>query len=505
MISSILELLMQRPTKDKSPYSLKKWLHFLQEHKFPVRSENLAKLKKHIAHPDATIENLQTKIKSEPLIAFALLNQANTIIPNKRGEIKNPYHAGSMLGMNGIAKSFKQLTSYQHIDNNPAHQAFLREIQTSYEAAEIATQWSTGKNIPNDEVFWLTFFRNTPRWLMWFYAYPVMDRLQQKLQAGESAAQAEIHVLGCRIDEITVHMCKYWHSPRAIIESFLTSHIPNPEEFKTLARLSHIPDQIPGFTEEKRLTILINSPLIFVYCANKLIQEAALHGWQSNTLHFYYRIIATVTHQYLGQAIQDAHLGSATAAMLHLNTAKIPLACQLLSPTLFGLAQPRKEHTQTIPPLEKLKIRLADPALTMKERLNLTLNTIRIAIPNAQQAILFKYANNKISPVMQYGYMVSSITNIKWNNTSPLLKKLTQKRSAIHCQGNTLTNLVNNLPSQADRLIDQNGHLILASTTTSATESCIFWLTTSNAFNEKDYVNLKKIVMLINYKPRKTL
>jgi HD-like signal output (HDOD) protein len=507
MESSILELLMQRPMKDKSPYGLNKWLRFLKDHKLPVRSENLASLKKHISHPDATIENLQTKIKREPLVAFALLNQANKIIPNKRGEIKNPYHAGSMLGMNGIKQSFTDLSPYTHSNSNPAHVAFLQEIQTSYEAAGIANRWASGKSTEHEEIFWITFFRNTPRWLMWFFAYPVMERLQSKLAAGENAAQAEISVLGCRIDEITVHMCKYWNAPRAIIESFLTSHVPSNEELKTLARLSHTPDQLPGFIEDKRLTILANSPLMFVYCANKLIQEALLHGWQGNTLHFYYRVIATITHDYLGKAIQNAHLGCAEAATLYLHTAKVPLACQLLSPTLYSPVRTKKAAPAHIPrsAMDKLKTQLSNPALKTKEKLNLALKTIKLTIPNAQQAILLKHTDGKISPAMQYGQDVSIIKNVKWNMPSALFKKMIQKRSAIHCQGSTLSDLINDLPYLADSLIDQNGHLILASTPISETETGIFWLTTSNGFNDKDYSNLKKIVMLISHNPRKTL
>lgn len=498
---------MQRPMNDKSPYGLNKWLRFLKEHKLPVRSENLASLKKHISHPDATIENLQTKIKHEPLIAFALLNQANKVVPNKRGEIKNPYHAGSMLGMNGIKESLTTLATYKHDHNNPAHKAFLQEIQTSYEAAGIANRWAAGKINEHEEIFWMTFFRNAPRWLLWFFAHPVMARLQHKLAAGENAAQAEMSVLGCRIDEITVHMCKYWHAPRAIIESFLTSHIPNSEELKTLARLSHTPDQLPGFIEDKRLTILANSPLLFVYCANKLIQDAVLHGWQGNTLHFHYRVIATITRDYLGKAIQNAHLGCAEAATYYLNTAKIPLACQLLSPNLYQpkslvKPQPSKPAHKPSSALDILKAQLANPALNSKERLNLALKTIKVSIPNTQHAILFKHTEGKISPAMQYGQDVGKIKSVKWNMPSPLFSKLVRKRSAIHCQGKTLVELLNDLPYLADSLIDINGHLMLASTPISATEMGIFWLATPDSFNDKDYLTLKKIVMLTSHNPR---
>ncbi|REG81616.1 HDOD domain-containing protein [Marinomonas pollencensis] len=495
---------MQRPMNDKSPYGLNKWLRFLKEHKLPVRSENLASLKKHISHPDATIENLQTKIKHQPMVAFALLNQANKIIPNKRGEIKNPYHAGSMLGINGIKQSLATLAPYQHDNNNPAHRAFLQEIQTSYEAAGIAQRWSVAKSTEHEEIFWLTFFRNAARWLMWFFAQPTMERLQGKLRAGENAAHAEVSVLGCRIDEITVHMCKYWHAPRAIIESFLTSHVPNNEELKTLARLSHTPDQLPGFIEDKRLTILANSPLMFVYCANKLIQEALLHGWQGNTLHFYYRVIATITHDYLGKAIQSAHLGCAEAATLYLNTAKAPLACQLLSPTLYlpAVKQTKPKTKAPRSALDKLKTQLANPTLTTKEKLNLALKTIKISIPNAEQAILLKHSEGKISPAMQYGQDVAMIKKVKWNMPSPLFEKLVRKRSAIHCQGRTLVELINDLPYLADSLIDKNGQLMLASTPISATETGIFWLVTAQQFNNKDYSTLKKIVMLISHNPR---
>ena len=133
MQSSIVQLLMQQPVKDKPPYSLNEWLYLFKDQQFPVRSGSLTHLKKHISYADATIEHLQTKSQAESLVAFDWLNQVNKVIPNKRGEIF---------------------------------------------------------------------------WLIWSYAYPVMERLPNKLITGGSIAHPEISVLGYRIHEITVHLCK---------------------------------------------------------------------------------------------------------------------------------------------------------------------------------------------------------------------------------------------------------------------------------------------------------
>ena len=77
---------------DKSPSGLNEWLHFLKNKKFPVRAVNLARLKTQIKRTEDTLDGMQANIASDPLLAFAILNEANHIIPNKNNEIKTPFH-----------------------------------------------------------------------------------------------------------------------------------------------------------------------------------------------------------------------------------------------------------------------------------------------------------------------------------------------------------------------------------------------------------------------------
>lgn len=486
--------------KDKSPSGLNEWLHFLKNKKFPVRAVNLSRLKTQIKRTEDTLDGMQANIASDPLLAFAILNEANRIMPNKNSEIKTPFHAAAMVGMNGIARLFSHFVAYETKDRHkqPHLMAFLRELQTSYEAATIARHWSIEKLTNNeDDIFWITLFRDAARWLLWFYAYPTMLEINQKIQQGEKSSQAELNILGCRIDELTVHLCTYWNTPNKVIESFLTKHIPNKKELQELAHLAHHPDELPGFTEDKRLTILVNNPLIFSYCANKVAHEANLMRWDSKNLPFFYRVVATVMHRRVGEIIQTAHSASTEAAKLYNTGGKIPLAQQLLDPDLYtGNSKPKVSLT----PIAALKKALSqNKDYDAKHKTGLALKTIKQAIPNTQHSIIFKHANDKISPMFQFGYNIDVIKSIQWSAPSSVFKKLSNTRSAIHIYGQKLDNLLKDFPHTSDQIIDTNSHLILASTKISEKETAIFWLETRTEFNETDYKNLKQIVSLISH------
>jgi HD-like signal output (HDOD) protein len=488
--------------KDKSPSGLNEWLHFLKNKKFPVRGVNLSRLKTQIKRTEDTLDGMQANIASDPLLAFAILNEANRIMPNKNNEIKTPFHAAAMVGMNGIAKLFTHFVAYDTKDKlkQPHLMAFLSELQTSYEAATIARHWAIEKLTSHeDDIFWITLFRDSARWLLWFYAYPTMQAINEKIQQGEKSSQAELNTLGCRIDELTVHLCTYWYTPNKVIESFLTKHIPNTKELQALAHLAHHPDELPGFAEDKRLTILVNNPLIFSYCANKVAHEANIMRWDSKNLPFFYRVVATVMHRRIGEIIQTAHLASSEAATLYNTGGKIPLAQQLLDPDLYTGKTKSKPKTP-LSPIAALKKALNDnKEYDTKQKTGLALKAIKQAIPNTQHSIIFKHKNDKTSPMYQFGYKIDVIKAIQWSAPSSVFKKLSSKRSAIHIFGQKLDNLLKDFPHTSDQIIDTNSHLILASTQISKNETAIFWLETRTEFTETDYKNLKQIVSLISH------
>ena len=173
---------------DKSPFGLNEWLHFLKNKKLPVKASVLIRLKTQVKRADDTLENMQANIASDPFLAFAILNEANRIIPNKSTDIKTPFHAATMVGMNGLEKLLPQFAPYEDKKQKTPHiSAFLENVQVSYEAASIARSWAIGKLTSHeDDIFWTTLFRDTARWLMWFYASPAMQALQKKSNRGKS-------------------------------------------------------------------------------------------------------------------------------------------------------------------------------------------------------------------------------------------------------------------------------------------------------------------------------
>ncbi|BFM48623.1 hypothetical protein THO17_07860 [Marinomonas sp. THO17] len=462
----------------------------------------MARLKAQIVRQEDTLESMQKNIASDPLLAFAILNEANRIVPNRHTEINTPFHAATMVGMKGIHNLFKHFDAYETRNRKLPERlkAFIRAIQTSYEAATIARHWSIEKLTSHeDDIFWITLFRDTARWLLWYHAFPQMSEIEQRIQNGENASKAETMVLGCRIDELTVHLCTFWESPNNIIESFLTKHIPNAEELQQLAHLAHHPDELPGFTEDKRLTILINNPLIFSYCATKVAHEVERNGWDAKQLAFFYRIISTVMHRRIGEVIRTAHFASTEAARLYNMRGKRPVALQLLDPNLYTAKSASQRPKIVESPLQELKKALArSENQNSKNRANLALKTIKQTIPSTQHSILFKHSKQKAQPLLQFGYKLDVLKNINWSANSKVFNKLSSGVSASHLHGEKLQAMVPGLPGSSDQIIDSESHLMLASAKLNDEEMMIFWLETRSAFKDKDFKTLKQIVSLVH-------
>ncbi|OUR67421.1 hypothetical protein A9Q77_10280, partial [Marinomonas sp. 42_23_T18] len=67
---------------DKSPSSLEEWLIYLKDKKFPVGSNNLAKLQHQLKSPKGAIDGLQNSILAEPYIGFMAISVANQVSKN---------------------------------------------------------------------------------------------------------------------------------------------------------------------------------------------------------------------------------------------------------------------------------------------------------------------------------------------------------------------------------------------------------------------------------------
>jgi HD-like signal output (HDOD) protein len=489
---------------DKSPFGLEEWLTFLQSKKLPVSAGNFSRLKKQVKSPDETLDKLQNNISSEPFLAFTILSEANKIVSNKRADIKTPNHAASMVGMNGLSKVLNRLEPCKYTTKDPAHQHFLRQVQISYEAASIAKRWAIEKRSnTSEDIFWVTFFRDAVRWMMWFYAEPQMSLMVRLLKEGKTLKAAEESSIGCRLDELAVKIFQIWQIPHIIINSFLTDHIPNPKELQSLALLATDPDNIPGYTEDRRLTILANNPLLLAFCATKVAHTANNINWGAKSLTLYYQVIACVLHCKQGKVIQATHYATVEAAHLYSHSDKLPIACQLLSPTLYTAAKVQKQppkqndHQQTNKVIGELyKNYSGDKKALVKE----ALKTIKVVIPNAQHALILvsKHPSKKISPALQFGYDLDALKRIDWNTPSIVLSHLVQKQSVSNLPSQKLKTTISKFPLSAQQILDERGHLLIGSCPQSAGSTFIIWLDTRSKFNDHDFTTFKTIILTLS-------
>lgn len=483
---------------DKSPSSLEEWLIYLKDKKFPVGSNNLAKLQHQLKSPKGAIDGLQNSILAEPYIGFMAISVANQISKNSNSQIKTPSHAVSMVGIDGLTKITNQLYPCQFSSNNRAHCEFLKQVQISYEAACIAKFWSIEKrHANNEEIFWITFFRDAVKWLLWFYDYESMHELTQKIKKGEKSKEAEEALFGCRIDQLTVKLFQYWEIPSIIIDSFKTENTPTSRELKALADLTKDPDNIPLDPDDRRLNFLANHSLLFAVCASKLAHIANQSGWDSRNLENYYKIISAALHCKQAKTIKAAHAACAESARLFPSDFKVPLAKHLLSPKLYLKAEPKVKKAS---PLNALQKATKSPKATDKECLTYSIKTIQNLLKPADQTLILNFdsASQDMKVILQFGFNTSLLKQTKWDPKSKILKQLLQKPSAILLDRQKIKQISEHLPKTLATDLSKNQTLILTSFRSSQTNWKLIWIASHQIFNETDFNNAKRITSLLS-------
>ncbi|EAQ63982.1 hypothetical protein MED121_20471 [Marinomonas sp. MED121] len=485
---------------NKSPTSPEEWLTHLKDKKFPVGSKNLTKLQKQLTSPKGAIDGLQTSILAEPFIGFMAISVANQIAKNNNSQIKTPAHAVSMVGIDGLTKIIGQLYPCTFSSNNRAHCEFLKQVQISYEAACIAKFWSIEKRHSNsEEIFWITFFRDAVKWLLWFYHYESMHELQQKLKQGMSSKKAENDIFGCKIDQLTVKLFQHWGIPSIIIDSFKTDNTPTGSELKALADLTKDPDHIPLDPDDRRLNFLVNHSLLFAVCASKLSQIANKSGWGSQNLENYYKIISAALHCKQAKTIRAAHAACVESARLFPSDFKVPLAKHLLSPDLY-IKKKTSIKPITTSPLSKLQKVTHSDKTSDKECLIYAIKTIQALIKPSNQSLIldFDASLKKLKVSLQFGFNVQTLKKVKWDPDSKILSQLLQKPSAIHLDKRKIEQISKHLPEQVHTELKHNNGLILVSFKTSKTSWKLIWIASNKTFSELDFNNSKRISSLLS-------
>jgi HD-like signal output (HDOD) protein len=485
---------------DKSPSSLEEWLIYLKDKKFPVGSDNLTKLQNQLKSPQGAIDGLQHSILAEPFIGFMSISVANQIAKNNNNQIKTPTHAVSMVGIDGLEKITKQLYPCQFSNNNRAHCEFLRQVQISYEAASIAKFWSIEKRHANNEViFWITFFRDAVKWLLWFYCYETMHKLTQNLKQGMKPKEAEEAIFGCRIDQLTVKLFQYWEIPSIIIDSFKTENTPTGRELKALADLTRDPENVPVDPDDRRLNFLANHSLLFAVCASKTAHIANQLGWDSKGLENYYKVISAALHCKQAKSIRAAHAACVESAKLFPSPYKVPLAKFLLSPDLYQKAKkPVKSQKET--PLSALQKLAKSDQTTDKECLIMSIKVIKKLIAPASQILILNFDNeqNKLKVSLQYGFDLARLKQTKWDHTNKVFEKLLKKPSAVLFDEKKLNQIIRYLPNTLTPELTENQNLILTSFKSGPSNWKVIWIGSNTSFSENDFINTKRISSILS-------
>lgn len=322
---------------------------------------------------------LAETINNDPILAYTVMSMANEARTKESESSKTVSQAISMIGVEQLEKSIKNLPFQSASSKDIKSFYYLRCMSTSLYAAHLGKALSLHKNKGNPEdVYWSSLFMGVPLWHLWRYATPEMRLIRYAIRSNFKLPQvAEKEVLGDTIANVTAAIAKQLFLPDLVNDCY---HSKNQLSKKQWIQLAHVTPTkgVPKRIEDRTLLLAMQKPYFPVMLAN-LIAHFATYDWYSKATLRSQKMLAAYLHMPLDDAIKLTHEVAANMSRAHpLPTLMLPAAKLLVPPRkrTKALAQ-----TATPPPKrttdkeESLKTIGEQAALTKEQTEKLTQET----------------------------------------------------------------------------------------------------------------------------------
>jgi len=315
--------------------------------------------------------------------------------------------------------------------------------------------------------------------------------LGKKSKQAKKASQAELSTLGVGhwlAPQYTFALTG--HTTKKVIESFLTKHIPKRKRKQSPSCIWLTIQTNYQVTEDKRLTILINNPLIFSYCANKVLMKPV---WCDGILKsaFFLPCRRDIMHRRLWEVIHTAHFSSTKPPLSTITVGKISLAQQLLDPNLFTVKNTlTKKQNSRYSPIQHWKKASQSKKgdIDHKEQEGKPSPEKQSSKPIQTHKQQYYFKHSEQTKYLDVSNLLINIEIIKaylMELTSRCWKTMSKKaqQSTIPTKARPT---IKDLPHTSWPNNDTNSHLTLLNTRTSKKWKCKFWLEEpATEFNEK--------------------
>lgn len=291
---------------------------------------------------------LAATINNDPILAYTVMSLANKNRIKKGESSKTVSQAISMIGVNDLEKTIKNLPFKSPSSKDIKSFYYIRCMSTSLYAAHLGKTLSLRKNKgkPEDQ-YWSSLFLGVPLWHLWRFATPEMRLIRYAIRSNFKLPEiAEKEVLGDSIKNVTTAIAKQLHLPDIVNDCFKTKNQLTKKQWIQLAHATPLKG-LPKRIEDRNLLMAIQAPHFPVMLAN-LVAHFATYDWYSKATLRSQRILATYLNIPLDDAIRLTHEVAADMSRAHpLPTVMLPAAKLMVPPRKRTKAQAK---TATPPP-----------------------------------------------------------------------------------------------------------------------------------------------------------
>ncbi|MCG5499959.1 HDOD domain-containing protein [Ectothiorhodospira lacustris] len=208
------------------PTTLEDWTHMLREQEMPIFSSTVQTIHDIIGDERKGAMDLATAILQDPNLTAKLLKLSNSLYYNPyRKKIVTVSRAIVILGIDVIRELVLACSFFEAIlsprNKRRAHEEIAQAIHAAVHAKAIAI--AAGDAHP-EEVFIAALLQNIGRIAFWCFCRDQGERLEGLLQEGHIPQDAaERQVLGFRLAELDVSLCKSWNLKGLIEEAIRKS------------------------------------------------------------------------------------------------------------------------------------------------------------------------------------------------------------------------------------------------------------------------------------------
>ena len=486
-----------------SPYGLQQWVAFLQDKPLPVHARTSALLRQLLAQENTSLTQLQQVIVTDPVFSLHTVSLANQLNRNPETDVSTVELAVATLGLDRIRQLTETLPLIRINPHSVPHKQYFHAIANSYHAA---TQAADLCRYPSPAIIHETrtaaLLYGVGHWALWRFAPQQMSAIKIRIyEQGSDVTLAEHDVLGCTIQDISLHLAETWQLSRLAVEALRHATSPDAEMLDKLHRHATQGDALED-AHLREVKQLLNATYYPVKLANWLALTVP-YGWTkpkavrlleiiSDFLNLPEERVISRLHQSCVRASQEYHVDGimAPAALLLLLPSERVLSYRLDSSAgaspLTGMAKPAQlARTQQPPPprgvtqtapaeaelldetiYQQILARLrAQPSPYQEPSVMLMdlLRGLRLGL-GLHRVCLFQVSGHELQPYKQSGFAKDSpLPRYTQSLQVPsLFKKLADKPLAVWIANHNRDKLWPELPERFKQVTHQHSFVLIS-------------------------------------------